>query len=403
MPPNSPRWPPARCRKRTMSCRSPTSQRRLAPGSRARTVLDFRRVMGVVDQHLEVVAVAAQRQPVIHPQVVDVQPAQQAGVHGLPLVVGHERAAVMQAQRPPDVGLGHLVGIQQYRFRIAVAAPRLSHGAFQLGARDDALFQQMIELAGRLLPGGGVVLANGQADGLGDGAREALLFGREASAVALVDEQQHAHQVFAVHQDGHGQHLPGAKAAALVPRTVEGQVRADGRQFVGVVHVADVEGLAVAGAVARHAGGVDGHADFLNALQGVEQEARVEFPVVAVDGVEGELFDLEQVGQVFFQLEEQVVEAGGGANLGRSAPPRGFACRAAAVRRRKRRAGSSHTYQRDTDSATHTGFSWPSRSKVSSMTACAPPSISCNSLSSRCMRMRLPAGTGAGKRTLLTP
>ena len=42
-------------------------------------------------------------------------------------------------------------------------------------------------------------------------------------------------------------------------------------------------------------------------------------------------------------------------------------------------------------------------SKVSSMTACAPPSMSCSSLSSRCIRMRLPAGTGAGKRTLLTP
>ena len=251
----------------------------------------------------------------MHPQVVEVQSLQQAGVYRQPLVVGHEWAAVVQAQCPPDVCLGHLIGVDQYRFHVTVAALRRGHGAFQLGTRDDALLQQMIELVGRLLLGDGAVLAHGEANGFGNGTRDAFLLDCETFAVAPVDEQQHAHQVFVVHQDGHGEHLPGAKPAAFVPRAVEAQVRADGRQLVGVIHVADVEGLAVAGAVARHAGGVDGDANFLDALQGIEQEARVQFAVVAVDGVEGELLDLEQIGQVFLQLEKQVVEGGGGTNL----------------------------------------------------------------------------------------
>ena len=57
----------------------------------------------------------------------------------------------------------------------------------------------------------------------------------------------------------------------------------------------------------------------------------------------------------------------------------------------------------DPRSATQTGFSSPSRSTVPFVTTWMPPSTSLTSRISKCPRRRLPTGTGAGKRTLLTP
>ena len=58
----------------------------------------------------------------------------------------------------------------------------------------------------------------------------------------------------------------------------------------------------------------------------------------------------------------------------------------------------------ETISATQTGFSAPSRSTVAFVTNWTPLlSTSFTSSTSKCARSRLPTGTGAGKRTLLTP
>ncbi len=58
---------------------------------------------------------------------------------------------------------------------------------------------------------------------------------------------------------------------------------------------------------------------------------------------------------------------------------------------------------RESDSATQTGFSAPSRSNVSSVVICAPPGISSTEASVARIRTRSPTGSGAGKRTRLSP
>ena len=62
-----------------------------------------------------------------------------------------------------------------------------------------------------------------------------------------------------------------------------------------------------------------------------------------------------------------------------------------------------HVRKRKTSSATQTGFSPPSRSIVAAIRACSPPDTSSTSSTRKLARTRLPTGTGAGKRTRLTP
>ena len=66
-------------------------------------------------------------------------------------------------------------------------------------------------------------------------------------------------------------------------------------------------------------------------------------------------------------------------------------------------ANMQNQYRRETDSATHTGLSLPSRSIVTSQVTCAPPAMSSTVTSVMCARRRLPTGTGDGKRTLFKP
>ena len=66
---------------------------------------------------------------------------------------------------------------------------------------------------------------------------------------------------------------------------------------------------------------------------------------------------------------------------------------AATAQRRKRKSAS----------ATQTGFSCPSRSIVAATRACSPPLTSSTSSTTKRARTRLPAGTGAGKRTRFSP
>ena len=54
-------------------------------------------------------------------------------------------------------------------------------------------------------------------------------------------------------------------------------------------------------------------------------------------------------------------------------------------------------------SATQTGLSPPSRSKVSSEVSMTPPDTSSTAPRRRCMRTRSPTGSAAGKRSLLRP
>ena len=61
------------------------------------------------------------------------------------------------------------------------------------------------------------------------------------------------------------------------------------------------------------------------------------------------------------------------------------------------------SYTRTSDSATHTGFSPPSRSNVSAIVICAPPGTSSSPATFARMRTFPPTGMGAGKRTLLSP
>ncbi len=56
-----------------------------------------------------------------------------------------------------------------------------------------------------------------------------------------------------------------------------------------------------------------------------------------------------------------------------------------------------------TDSATHAGLEWPSRSVVTSTITCAPPEMGSNAMSLKWPRNRLPTGTGAGNRTRFNP
>ena len=70
---------------------------------------------------------------------------------------------------------------------------------------------------------------------------------------------------------------------------------------------------------------------------------------------------------------------------------------------RSARPGSYPTYTRASNSATHTGFSPPSRSNVSSVVICAPPGISSTAASFARIRTLPPTGIGAGKRTRLSP
>ena len=58
---------------------------------------------------------------------------------------------------------------------------------------------------------------------------------------------------------------------------------------------------------------------------------------------------------------------------------------------------------RTTSSATHTGLSPPSRSTVARTTPWSPPATSSTDCTVKVARIREPEGTGAGKRTLLTP
>ena len=65
--------------------------------------------------------------------------------------------------------------------------------------------------------------------------------------------------------------------------------------------------------------------------------------------------------------------------------------------------GAHQLTKRNTCSATHTGFSPPSRSKLTVIVTCTPPWIG-STLSTRIVaRTRDPAGTGAGKRTRFSP
>ena len=65
--------------------------------------------------------------------------------------------------------------------------------------------------------------------------------------------------------------------------------------------------------------------------------------------------------------------------------------------------GASQRYWRKTSSAAQTGFSCPSRSAIPFRVSCIPPSISSTVRTVKRPRIRLPTGTGAGNRTLLTP
>ncbi len=128
------------------------------------------------------------------------------------------------AEGVAEGGFGDAVGVEQDGFDVAAFAARLADRVAEVLPRQQLLFQQMIKFGRpplhqlRLIP-------QCHPKRLSDVRGKPFFLRREAVSAPLVDQEEHAHQVFPLNEDGDGKHLAAAEATTLIPRRIEGQTR----------------------------------------------------------------------------------------------------------------------------------------------------------------------------------
>src|SRR5262249_2386469 len=158
-------------------------------------VFGFDQVVRVIDEHLDGGAVAAQRDGITGFEEFEVEVFEEAALQDDPVVIGHEGTAVEAAQGLAEGGGGDAVGVEQDGFDVAAFPPRLGNGRPEFVGRQQLLLQQIVKF-GRASPGQLYLVPHGQPQGLGNFRDETFVLRSKAAPTALVEEEEHTHQVF---------------------------------------------------------------------------------------------------------------------------------------------------------------------------------------------------------------
>jgi hypothetical protein len=108
-------------------------------------VLGFEQVFGVIDEHVDGGAVAAQGQPEVGFEEFKIEVLEQAAIDHEAVVKGQEGAAVEATEGLAEVGGGDAVGLEQDGFDITAFAARLRHGAAEVVTCEHLLVDQIIK------------------------------------------------------------------------------------------------------------------------------------------------------------------------------------------------------------------------------------------------------------------
>ena len=91
-------------------------------------VFGFEEVFGVIDEHLDGSAVAAQGEPAVGFEEFEIEVFEEAAIDGKAIVKGQEGAAVEAGEGLAEVGFGDAVGVEQDGFDVTAFAARFGHG-----------------------------------------------------------------------------------------------------------------------------------------------------------------------------------------------------------------------------------------------------------------------------------
>ena len=94
----------------------------------------FEQVFGVIDEHVDGGAVAAQGQPEVGFEEFKIEVLEQAAIDQEVVVKGQEGAAVEAGEGVAEVGFGDAVGVEQDGFDVTAFAAGLRHGTAQVVA-----------------------------------------------------------------------------------------------------------------------------------------------------------------------------------------------------------------------------------------------------------------------------
>ena len=105
----------------------------------------FEQVFGVIDEHFDGGAVAAQGQPAVGFEEFKIEVLEQAAIDHEVVVKGQEGAAVEAGEGVAEVGFGDAVGVEQDGFDVTAFAAGLRHGTAQVVAAQHLLLDQVIK------------------------------------------------------------------------------------------------------------------------------------------------------------------------------------------------------------------------------------------------------------------
>ena len=247
--------------------------------------------MGVVNQDLNRLLVAAQGNPIVGVEIIQADVFYQFH-RNAQWFSGFEKWAFVECtQGLAKRCLADLIFLHEHGVGRALSVARFGHCCLQLGLAQKVGGDESVEL-GRLPSGQFVLVVQSNAQGLRDVVYLGLVLPGEAARAFLVNQLEDTGQDVVIGAQRHREHLRGPHPGFLVPRAVKSQGRAEARELGGIIGIGNIDRFAVAGDEPDNALFVEGHADFLDLVK--VQKLRVNLSLVIIYGVERQVLGIEE-------------------------------------------------------------------------------------------------------------